>query len=87
MRQTVSTGHNQSPPYTERHPVEKFYSPAELCEVIPGMTVQLLNQMRFRGDSIPYIRVSPRKIVYKASSVEAYLAAREQTSTRENVSA
>lgn len=51
------------------------------------MTVALLNQMRFRGDSIPYVRVSPRKIVYRLSAVEAFLSEREQTSTRENVSA
>ncbi len=67
--------------------MEKYLSPREVCEVIPGMTVALLNQMRFRGDSIPYVRVSPRKIVYRLSAVEKFLSEREQTSTRENVSA
>lgn len=67
--------------------MEKYLSPSEVCELIPGMTVALLSQMRFRGDSIPYVRVSPRKIVYRLSAVEEYLAAREQTSTRENVGA
>ena len=65
--------------------MEKYLSPQEVCELIPGMTVQLLASQRFRGDSIPYIRVSPRKIVYRLSVVEEALAAREQTSTRENV--
>jgi len=67
--------------------MEKYLSPQEVTELIPGMTVQLLNQMRFRGDSIPYVRVSPRKIVYRLSAVEEFLASKEQTSTRQNVSA
>ena len=66
---------------------EKYLSPAQVCELIPGMTVPLLNQMRFRGDSIPYVRVSPRKIVYRLSRVEEFLNAREQTSTSQNISA
>lgn len=67
--------------------METYLSPKEVCEIIPGMTTELLGQMRFRGDSIPYVRVSPRKIVYRQSAVEAFLTEREQTSTRQNVSA
>ena len=66
---------------------EQFLSPQEVCDLIPGMSKQLLAQMRFRGDSIPYVRVSPRKIVYRLSRVEEYLTAREQTSTAQNLSA
>jgi len=65
--------------------MEKYLTPAEVCELLPGMTVQLLNQMRFRGDSIPYIRVSPRKIVYRLSRIEEYLASKEQTGTSQNM--
>lgn len=49
----------------KRIPMEKYLSSREVAELIPGMTEALLGQMRFRGDSIPYVRVSPRKIVYR----------------------
>ncbi|WP_309617690.1 hypothetical protein [Salinibacterium sp.] len=67
--------------------MEKYLSPREVCEIIPGMTEGLLNQMRFRGDSIPFIKVTPRKVIYRLSVIEAHLESKERTSTRENLSA
>jgi len=67
--------------------MEKFDSPEEVCEYVPGMTTNLLAQMRFRGDGPPFIKPSPRKVVYRRSAVEAWLQALEQTTTRENAAA
>lgn len=67
--------------------MEKYLSPKEVCEIIPGMTEALLSQMRFRGDGPPFIKPSPKKVVYRLGAIESYLASREQTSTRENISA
>lgn len=61
--------------------MESYLSPKEVCQVIPGMTEGLLAQMRFRGDGPPYIEASPRRRVYSESSLHAWLAARERTST------
>lgn len=66
---------------------ERYLSAEDVCDIIPGMTKALLNQMRFRGDGPPFIAASPKKRVYAESSLHAWLASRERTSTAEQVSA
>tara|TARA_R110002124_G_scaffold257237_1_gene422952 strand:- start:282 stop:488 length:207 start_codon:yes stop_codon:yes gene_type:complete len=66
---------------------ERYYSPSEVCDIIPGMTTALLAAMRFRGDGPPFIAASPKKRVYAESSLHAWLASRERTQTGEPVSA
>jgi len=61
--------------------VDNFLSPAEVCDIVPGMTPSLLAQMRFRGDGPPYIEASPRKRVYSEISLRAWLASRERVQT------
>lgn len=61
--------------------MEKYLSPEEVCELIPGMTTNLLAQMRFRGDGPRFVAVSPRKRVYSQSAIEDYMKAQERTST------
>jgi len=61
--------------------VEKYLSPDEVCELIPGMTKALLAQMRFRGDGPKFIAASPRKRVYALSDLEEYMAGKVRTST------
>ena len=62
--------------------MDKYLSPDQVCEVIPGMTVGLLKQMRFRGDGPPYVKVSPRRIAYAEGSLHEWLQSNERTSTR-----
>lgn len=61
--------------------VDKFDSPAEVCEYLPNITPTLLKQMRFRGDGPPYIKVTPRKVLYRRAAVLAWLESRERTNT------
>jgi hypothetical protein len=63
--------------------MEKYLSPSEVCEVVPGLTESLLAQMRYRGDGPPFAKPSPRKVVYSESKLQAWLSDREQASTRE----
>jgi hypothetical protein len=65
--------------------MERYLSPKEVCEIIPGMTTALLAQLRYRGDGPPFIAASPKKRVYAESSLHAWLASRERTSTAEGV--
>lgn len=67
--------------------MEKWLTPAEVCELIPGMSVGLLSQLRFRGDGPPFVKPSDRKVVYRLSTVKSWLQSREQSSTRENIPA
>lgn len=67
--------------------MERYLSPKEVCEIIPGMTTGLLSQMRFRGDGPPFISASPKKRVYAESRLHEWLASRERTQTGQAVSA
>jgi hypothetical protein len=61
---------------------DRFYTPRQVCEERwPGMTVDLLAQMRYRGDGPRYVRLSPKKIVYSETALAAYEKAQERTST------
>lgn len=61
--------------------MELYLSPNEVCRLVPGMTVNLLAQMRFRGDGPEFIRASPRKIVYSRTEIDRYLESRRRSST------
>jgi hypothetical protein len=67
--------------------LEKYLSPDEVVAIVPGLTKSLLSQMRYLGGGPPYIKPSPRKVVYAESSLQAWLADREQSSSRAEVRA
>ncbi|MBN7792394.1 helix-turn-helix transcriptional regulator [Microbacterium esteraromaticum] len=50
-----------------------WLSPAEVCEVIPGMTVTLLSRMRDAGKGPRYAKPSPKTVVYALADVNAYV--------------
>lgn len=62
--------------------MEKLLSPAQVCEIVPGLNVHSLAQMRYLGTGPKFIKPTPRKVVYRLSDVEAWLQANEHTSTR-----
>jgi hypothetical protein len=63
---------------------ERYLSPDEVCEVIPGVTRNLLAQMRFRGDGPPFVKPSPKKVAYPSSKLYAWLEDKTQQSTKES---
>ena len=63
-------------------PTEEWLSPAAVCEVIPGMTVTLLQRMRDAGRGPRYAKPSPKTVVYARSDVDAYVRS-TLVSTRE----
>jgi hypothetical protein len=50
-----------------------WLSPAEVCDVIPGMTVTLLSRMRDAGKGPRYAKPSPKTVVYSLADVNAYV--------------
>ncbi len=63
---------------------ERYLSPPDVTAIIPGMTEPLLAQMRFRGDGPPFVKPSPKKVVYPESKLYAWLEEKTQTSTKES---
>lgn len=64
--------------------MERYLSPEEVCEVIPGLTKTGLAQMRFRGDGPPFVKPSPKKVCYPAGPLYAWLEDKTQQSTKES---
>jgi hypothetical protein len=63
--------------------MEKYLSPEEVTNLIPGMSLTQLAQMRTRGTGPRFIKPSPRRVVYALTSIEEFLASKEQSRTGE----
>jgi len=61
--------------------MEKYLSPREAAELIPGMTVTNLAQLRFTGKGPKFLKPTPRTVVYRERDVVEWLEASERTST------
>jgi hypothetical protein len=48
-----------------------------------GFAASTLEKMRLRGNGPPYLRLSPRRIVYETDRLDAWARDREFTSTSE----
>jgi hypothetical protein len=58
-----------------------FITAEQVCDLIPGLTIAGLAQMRFRGVGPRYFKPSPRKVVYSRASVLEWLASTERQGT------
>lgn len=54
-----------------------YMSPKEVANMIPGMTVSNLAQLRFKGQGPRYLKPSPKVCVYDRADVIAGLSARK----------
>ena len=52
---------------------DRYLTPAQVCEIVPGMSEGLLRTMRFEGRGPRYRKPSPRVVVYLESEVRAYV--------------
>lgn len=52
-----------------------------------GFAAGTLEKMRVRGGGPPYLRLSPRRVVYAVDTLDAWARNREHTSTSEYASA
>lgn len=63
--------------------MEKYLTPEQVCDLVPGMTKAGLAQLRFTGEGPVYLKPTPRKVVYRERDVIAWLEASERSSTAE----
>jgi predicted DNA-binding transcriptional regulator AlpA len=52
-----------------------------------GLAKSTLDKMRVRGDGPPFLRLSPRRIVYAVDALDQWARSREHQSTSEYVPA
>lgn len=62
--------------------VPVWLSPAQVCEVVPVLTVRDLEDMRANGTGPAFSRPTPRKVVYLEGDVRAWLQSKREA-TRE----
>lgn len=60
---------------------EKYLTPQEAADLVPGMTKTNLAQLRFTGKGPKFLKPTPRTVVYRRSDVIAWLETSERTST------
>lgn len=51
----------------------EWLSPADVCDVVPGMTVTLLSRMRDAGKGPRYAKPTPKTVVYARADVDAWV--------------
>lgn len=72
-------------PVTPLHPQaepQRWLSPEEVCDIVPGMTVRNLRELRAKRQGPRFSKPSAKVVVYGEADVHAWLAAKIQT-TRE----
>ena len=62
---------------------QEYMSPKEVAEMIPGMTVGILAQLRFKGRGPRYMKPSAKVCVYEKRDIIEWLESTKRTSTVE----
>lgn len=65
--------------------MEKYLTPNQVAEIIPGMTVSNLAQLRYTGKGPKFLKPTPRTVVYRERDVIEWLEASERTSTAQAI--
>lgn len=60
---------------------QELLTPDQLAEKVPGTTAPYWAQLRFKGIGPKYLKLSPRKVLYRWSDVTEWLIQAERTST------
>lgn len=63
---------------------EVYLSPAQVCELVPGMTERRLRGMRAEGTGPRYFKPSLKTVVYAEADVRAWVKAHLVTTREQN---
>ncbi|WP_046013531.1 helix-turn-helix transcriptional regulator [Microbacterium sp. SA39] len=61
--------------------MEKYITPDQVCDLIPGMKKSNLAQLRYVGKGPAFFKPTPRTVVYREQDVIEWLEASKQSST------
>ena len=61
--------------------MEKYLTPEQVTQLVPGMTRTNLAQLRFTGKGPVFLKPTPRTVVYRERDILAWLEGSERTST------
>ena len=60
---------------------EKYLSPDQVIQMIPGMTKGGLAQLRFTGSGPRFLKPTAKKVLYRESDIISWLEGSEQEKT------
>lgn len=61
--------------------LSQYRSPEEIAELIPGMTLAKLSQLRANAQGPRYYKLTPKTVVYSIEDVVAWIESTARTST------
>lgn len=61
--------------------MDDYLTPQQAADLVPGMTITNLAQLRFKGRGPKFLKPTPRTVVYRRRDVIEWLEASERTST------
>ncbi|MFJ2544377.1 helix-turn-helix transcriptional regulator [Microbacterium sp. NPDC087589] len=64
-------------------PEANYLTPQQVCDLIPGMTVGGLAQLRFKGTGPTYLKPTARKVLYRPADITDWLDGTARTWTGE----
>lgn len=67
----------------EAAPAIDLRSPKDITASVPGLTVSILAQLRFRGEGPRYMNPSPKVVVYDWGDVTEWLESTKRAGTAE----
>jgi molybdenum cofactor biosynthesis enzyme MoaA len=67
--------------------MEKYLSPEQVCDIVPGMTRGGLATLRFTGKGPKFRKPTPKTVVYLESEVVAWVEGSAQSQTGSPASA
>lgn len=78
IRRTRDGGHWQA---VMEPRADLLLTPEQAGEYLGGYSVPALAQLRYRGDGPAYVKLSARKVRYRVSDLDAWVAAKVRTVT------
>lgn len=57
---------------------ERYLSPAEVQEMVPGLSVRTLREWRAANRELPWIQVSPKRVAYLESDIRAWVLSKRR---------
>lgn len=61
--------------------MDRYMTPDQVCEMLPGMTTTKLAQLRYLGSGPEYFAPTPRTILYSEERVRAWVEESRRRST------
>lgn len=54
---------------------QRWMSPAQVCEMVPGMTVRRLEYLRCKGQGPRYAKPTPKTVIYGEDDLNDWVSA------------